>query len=135
MGYTTDLTNEQWNFIEPIFKKAVGNYGNRATLKKRDLVNAVLYLNKTGCQWRLLPNDFPNYTAVSSFYHRAIANGIWELITASLVELERENSGRNLEPTYALIDSQSAKTTGASEDRGIDGGKKQKVGNAILSQI
>jgi len=132
MGYTTDLTNAQWDFIAPIFKKVVGNYGNRATLKKRDLVNAVLYLNKTGCQWRLLPNDFPHYTAVSSFYHRAIANGTWELITAKLVKLERETSGREPEPTYALIDSQSAKTTGASEERGIDGGKKQKAESATL---
>ena len=132
MGYTTDLTDAQWKFIAPIFKRAVGNYGNRAELNKRDLVNAVLYLNKTGCQWRLLPNDFPPYTAVWSFYRRAIKNGIWESITMSLVELERKKRGRDPEPTFGLIDSQSVKTTGASEERGIDGGKKQKVENGTL---
>ena len=124
MGYPTDLTDEQWAFIEPIFKRLVGNYGNRAKCSKRIHMNAVRYLNKTGCQWNMLPKDFPPHTTVSSFYHRARANGTWELITMALVEAERVQSGRSPEPSYALIDSQSAKTTGASEERGIDGGKK-----------
>jgi len=126
MGYSTDLTDAQWEFIEPIFKGAVGNYGNRTVWSKRVLMNAVLYLNKTGCQWELLPNDFPPYTTVSSFYHRAIANGIWVQINKALVELERLSRERTPEPTYGLIDSQSVKTIGASEERGIDGGKKNK---------
>jgi len=126
MGYSTDLTDEQWKFIEPIFKKMVGSYGNRAKWDKRILMNAVLYLNKTGCQWSLLPSDFPPYTTVSSFYHRAIKNGVWELITQALVKLDRTKNGREPDPTYALIDSQSTKTIGASEERGIDGGKKNK---------
>ena len=126
MGYTTDLTDTQWEFIEPIFKRMVGNYGNRALWNKRVLMNAVLYLNKTGCQWSLLPKDFPPYTTVSSFYHRAKANGVWKLITEALVELDRTKNGRSSGPTYGLIDSQSAKTIGASEERGIDGGKKSQ---------
>jgi putative transposase len=130
MGYPTDLTDAQWEFIEPIFKLKVGNYGNRSKWSKRLLMDAVLYLNKTGCQWEMLPNEFPPYTTVSSFYHRAKANGIWEMINESLVELERMESGRSPEPTYCLIDSQSVKTTGASEERGIDGGKKQRVESA-----
>lgn len=124
MAYPSDLNDKQWAFIEPIFKRMVGNYGNRSKWSKRVLVNAVLYLNKTGCQWSMLPHDFPPYTTVSSFYHRAIANGIWELISKALVEADRVKSGRTPNPSYALIDSQSVKTTGASEERGIDGGKK-----------
>lgn len=131
MGYTTDLTDRQRAFNEPIFKRMVGNYGNRMKWNKRTLVNAALYLNKTGCQWKLLPNDFPPYTTVSSFYHMAKENGVWELIAMALVELDREKNGRTPKPSYALIDSQSAKTTGAAEERGIDGGKKRKVESDI----
>ena len=64
MGYSNDLTDKQWSIIEPIFKINKGK--NFVKHDKRDLVNAVLYLVKTGCQWRLLPNDFPPYTAVWS---------------------------------------------------------------------
>lgn len=123
MKYPTDLTDEQWAFIAPILNCAVGNYGNRAKWDRRILVNAVLYLNKTGCQWALLPHDFPPPTTVSSFYHRARARGVWKLITDALVKADRLKSGRSEEPSYVLIDSQSVKTTGASECRGIDGGK------------
>ena len=124
MSYPTDLNDAQWAFLEPIFKSTVGNYGNRAVWDKRVLVNAVLYLNKTGCQWNMLPKDFPPYTTVSSFYHRSKANGTWELITKALVKADRQEKGRSHEPTYSLIDSQSTKTTGACDERGIDGGKK-----------
>ena len=89
-------------------------------------MNAVLYPVKTGCQWRNLPKDFPNWKAVSMFYYRAQKKGIWEEILKMLVKKSRKDAGRNEEPSYALIDSQSVKTTSASENRGYDGGKKQK---------
>ena len=89
-------------------------------------MNAVLYLVKTGCQWRNLPKDFPNWKAVSMFYYRAQKKGIWEEILKMLVKKSRKNADKNEEPSYALIDSQSVKTTSASENRGYDGGKKQK---------
>ncbi len=76
MGYSTDLTDKQWEILEPIFKSNKGQH--LAEHSKRDLINAVLYLVKTGCQWRLLPNDFPPYTAVWSFYRRAVRSGKWE---------------------------------------------------------
>ena len=102
MVYPSDLNDKQWEFIEPIFKRMIGNYGNRSKWSKRFLVNAVLYLNKTGCQWSMLPHDFPPYTTVSSFYHRARANGIWELITEAPVEADRVKSGRAPEPAYEI---------------------------------
>jgi len=124
MTYPTDLTDDQWTFIEPIINRALGHYGNRAVWNRRVLVNAIYYLNKTGCQWYMLPKDYPPYTTVSSFYHKAKGRGVWELINEALVKADRQEKGRTPEPSYSLIDSQSTKTTGASDERGIDGGKK-----------
>ena len=135
MGYDTDLTDTQWNLIASLFERKNNTGKHLENQNKRELVNAVLYLNKTGCQWRLLPNDFPKYSTVSSFYHRAIQSGLWEKINALLVRESRKAMGREPEPTYSLIDSRSVKTVGASEARGIDGGKKQRDANTISSQI
>ena len=76
MSYSTDLTDSQWQLIEPVFQTKRGK--NFVKHSKRDLVNAVLYLVQTGCQWRLLPNDFPPYSTVWSFYRRAVIDGKWE---------------------------------------------------------
>ena len=121
MRYTSDLTDAQWEQIKDYFPA-----GNKSKYEKRELVNAVLYLVKTGCQWRNLPKDFPNCKAVSMFYYRAQKKGIWDENLKMLVKNSRNNAGRNEEPSYALIDSQSVKTTSASEKRGCDGGKKRK---------
>jgi transposase len=128
MRYSTDITDSQWELIWPLFERKNNTGKHLENQDKRELVNAVLYINKTGCQWRLLPKDFPNYSTVSSFYHRAIASGLWDRICALLVRKSRVQAGRKPEPTYALQDSQSVKTTGASEERGYDGGKKSKGG-------
>jgi putative transposase len=122
MGYPTDLTDKQWELIEEYF--AVKKGKNLQQHSKRALVNAVLYRNKTGCQWRLLPKDFPNYVTVWSFYRRAVQKGIWEKAIDKMVQKVRVDAGRSPEPSYCLLDSQSAKTTNKNEDRGIDGGKK-----------
>ena len=124
--YDTDLTDEQWEIIEPLF---VGM--RKRKWEKRELVNAVLYLVKTGCQWRNLPHDFPPAFTVHSFYRRARLNGLWDRILQHLVKITRENAGRNPEPSYAIIDSQSVKTSSSNEQRGYDGGKKRKDENAI----
>ncbi len=90
------------------------------------MVDAVLYLVDNGCKWRNLPHDFPPYTTVANFYYAAIKSGLWEKIRAALVEKVRVAAGRTAMPSYAIIDSQSVKTVSAAEERGIDGGKKQK---------
>lgn len=117
--YPTDLTDAQWNVIEPLFS-------NLRVYKwsKRELVNATLYLVDNGCKWRNLPHDFPPYSTVHSFYRRARLSGLWDKILLHLVEITRQNAKRTLTPSYAIIDSQSVKTISASDDRGIDGGKK-----------
>lgn len=124
MSYPSDLKDKEWDIIKHHFSS--GNYGNRSKYDKRSLVNAVFYVIKTGCQWRMLPKDFPPYIAVHSFYRRCRLKGIWEKMMRELVECSRIRSGRNPNPSYSLIDSQSIKTTSASEKRGIDGGKKNK---------
>jgi putative transposase len=122
MGYPTDLNDKQWGLIEHIFKAHKGQHFVEHS--KRDLVNAVLYLVKTGCQWRMLPNDFPPWSTVDSFYRRACASGKWEKAMDLLVQKVRKDNGREPSPSYGIVDSQSVKTTSASVERGIDGGKK-----------
>jgi putative transposase len=90
-------------------------------------MDAVLYMEKTGCQWRQLPHDFPKWSAVKSFYYRAVASGLWERLRKLLVEKGRMDAGRNPEPTYAIIDSQRTKTMYNAKGRGIDGEKKKKT--------
>lgn len=121
MSYPSDLTDQEWTEISEFFPCS-----NRALHKKRRLVDAVIYLTKTGCQWRQLPYDFPKWPTVHSFFRRARLKGIWEAILKKLVEKSREKMGRNTNPSYAIVDSQSSKTTSSSVDRGIDGGKKTK---------
>ena len=124
MGYSTDLTDKRWSMIEPIFKSNKGQH--LVEHSKRDLINAVLYLVKTGCQWRLLPNDFPPHDTVWSFYRRAVKSGKWENAMDVVVRKVRRDAGRKPCPGYGLIDSQSAKTTSACEEIGFDGGKKSQ---------
>ena len=119
--YSTNLTDEQWAVISPLFKGMRNRKWN-----KRELVNAVLYLVDNGCKWRNLPHDFPPYSTVHSFYRRARLSGLWDKILQHLVGVTRRRAGRNPNPTYAIIDSQSVDTAYASEQIGFDGGKKTK---------
>lgn len=125
MGYPSDLTTKQWNKIKHFFEKE--NRGKHfRTQNKRKLVNAVLYLNKTGCQWRQMPKDFPKWSTVRSFYQRAVKSGLWEKIRSAIVEETRVKAGRKAEPSYGLIDSKSVPTTSECDEVGFDGGKKVK---------
>ena len=85
--YETDLTDEQWEVIKPLFVNM-----RKRKWDKRELVNAVLYLVKTGCQWRNLPHDFPPVFTVHSFYRRARLNGLWNRILEHLVKLTRQRA-------------------------------------------
>lgn len=122
MRYTSDLTDRQWEIIKPILQEA--RY--RSIEEKREQMNTVFYLVKTGCQWRNLPKDFPKWKTVYSFYRRACMNGIWDKIQKALVKKVRLAKGKNETLSYALIDSQSTKTTAANQNRGYDGGKNKR---------
>jgi len=118
-NYPSDLTDAEWEIIEPLIP-----VGNKSEWHKRSLINAVFYIDKTGCQWEYLPRDYPPHNTVWSFFRRARDNGLWERIKDTLVKETRRRAGRNEMPSYGIIDSQSVKTVAASEERGIDGGKK-----------
>lgn len=124
MNYPSNMNDKEWQCIKNHF--TYGKYGNRSRYDKRDLVNAVFYVVKSGCQWRMLPHDFPPWKTVYSFYKRAKDRGTWERIMDDLVQKSRLKMGRSLNPSYSIIDSQSVKTTDAAESRGIDGGKKNQ---------
>jgi putative transposase len=126
MRYLSDLTDSQWEMICGFFP-----VGNKSKWDKRELVNAVLYVVKSGCQWRMLPKEFPPYQTVYAFFRRAKLNGTWHKALRSLVGTTRVINGRSMNPSYALIDSQSVKTVYASDERGYDGGKKRKAASVI----
>jgi transposase len=122
-GYPTDLTDEQWAVLAPLVTRR-GGPGRPPTVSVRRVVDALLYQLRAGCAWRLLPRDFPHWTAVRYYFDKWTADGTWEEVNHCLVEQAREQGGRAAQPTAAIIDSQSSKTTEAGGPCGFDGGKK-----------
>lgn len=123
--YESDLTDEEWLFIAPLFAKRPGQ-GRKRTVSTREVVNAIIYLDRTGCQWDMLPHDLPNYKLVNYYYLVWMRSGVWDMALDMLRELARVAAGKEPEPTAALLDSQSVKTTGHGEQRGYDAGKQVK---------
>ncbi len=125
-NYPSDLSDAQWEQIAEYFPQEPNSDHH-----KRLLINGVLYLIDNGCKWRALPHDFPPYSTVHTFYRRARMSGLWEKVLQAIVEKTRLRAGRSASPSYGLIDSQSVKTVYASDERGIDGGKKRRDGKGI----
>ncbi len=123
--YDSDLSEEEWQLIKHHFEPE-DNRGIKPKHAKRDIVNGIFYINKTGAQWRLLPKDFPPWTTVYDHYSPWNRRGVWEAALDELSALHRKKKDKNLTPSYGIVDSQSVKTVSASEQRGMDGGKKIK---------
>lgn len=109
--YSTDLSNEQWSHLRILLPKPKGKGRRRSPQKQRELVNAMLYVNHTGCQWRELPHDFPPWQTVYGYYEELVTKGVWEEINTILRRGVRQQAGRDAEPSVVIIDSQSVKTT------------------------
>ena len=122
-AYWTDLSDEEWNIIEPLVP-AVKEGGRPADYSRREMVNGIRYLNRTGCAWRLLPHDLPPYRTVFAYFHAWQADGTWERIEAALRDRLRRQAGKKKAPTAAIVDSQSVKMVDQAGERGRDNGKQ-----------
>jgi putative transposase len=117
-AYPTDVNDTEWQIIEPLLPKS--DTGRPRQWVVREMVNAMFYIVRSGCAWRLMPHDLPPWSTVYTQFWRWRNAGVWEHINAALVKATRKKAGRAEQPSKGVIDSQSVKSREGGEARGVD---------------
>ncbi len=137
--YRSDVSDARWALIEPVFTAWRARRTGPGTTARvhdlREIVNAILYVNRTGIPWEYLPHDFPPFKTVYDYYAKWEADGTTQQVHDLLRDKTRRAQGRSAEPTAAVIDAQSVKTSAnvAESSQGIDAGKKTSDAKNVSS--